>query len=474
MHPDQANILFLFPDQWRSDCLGVAGHPVVRTPFVDSLSHAGVRFSHAYSPSPTCIPARASLLTGQSPSLCGRRGYEDKHPWKFDINFVQSLCDAGFQTFNVGKTHFYPQGAACGFEVNRSYDPQHLDAGFESDYHRWLRETTDGHIEDTASTHSNNTWVPLPWPYAEYLHPTNWTTTTALAELRNRDPSRPFFLQAGFHRPHPPFDPPLHYWELYRDKPLPPVPEGDWSREWENDLPCAEAGVTGKLSPEVQDESRRAYYGSITHVDHQIGRLLYGIQQMGLRDSTWIVFASDHGEMLGDHYRRHKIGPWEGSAGIPLIVRPPAGVPLADRQVCGHPVTLTDLAPTFLEMAAARVPTEMDSLSLLPLISGREGAIDRRKFIHGEHSPGWQFVTDGREKFIWESQSGRRWFFDLTSDPQECTDLGASPAHAGRIALWEARLAKILHAPHRRADGLSDGDRLILGKATRAICHSET
>ena len=279
----QPNILFIFPDQWRADCLGAAGHPVVRTPFIDGIAQRGLRFTAAYTPSPTCIPARASLLTGQSPSLCGRQGYRDRVPWDFEDTFVDRLNAAGYQTLLAGKTHFSPQGAACGFEVMRTYEPQYLNPGYESDYHRWLRETTDGHVWDTARSHSNNTWVPLPWPHAEYLHPTNWNTDEALRVLEARDRNRPFFLQVGYHRPHPPYDPPWHYFEQYRFRDLPPIPVGDWAEGWADTPVDPDGGTSGKLPDAVQDDSRRAYFAALTHIDHQIGKLLYALKRLEIR-----------------------------------------------------------------------------------------------------------------------------------------------------------------------------------------------
>ena len=458
------NIILIFPDQWRADCLSIAGHSVVRTPFVDTLAQQGVRFTSAYTPSPTCIPARASLLTGQSPALCGRQGYRDKVPWTFDDTFVTRLNEAGYQTINVGKTHFYPQGVSLGFEVNRGYEPQYLDNGYESDYHKWLRETTGGRVQDTARTHSNNTWVPMPWPYEEYLHPTNWTVDTALEALTRRDASRPCFVQVGLHRPHPPYDPPWPYYAAFQHRELPPIPVGDWAEEWADRPVDANSGTAGKLPDDVQNDSRRAYFAEINHLDHQIGKLTYALKRLGMADNTWLIFVSDHGEMLGDHHRRHKIGAWEGSAAIPLIVCPPPGSAEWGRGAeCGTPVTLTDLAPTILEVAEASVPDGMDSRSLAPLLRADPPADFGREFVHGEHAPAMHFVTDGCEKLIWNSFEGGVHFFDLSADPEETRDRSEDPAYADRVELWKRRLAETLAAPHRREDGLSDGERLIPG-----------
>ncbi len=466
---NRPNIVLIFPDQWRGDCLSSQGHPGVRTPHVDTLAYEGVTFTHAYSPAPTCIASRACLATGQTASTCGRLGYRDGVPWTYDQTLMHCLAEAGYQTINVGKTHFFPQEEKLGFEISRLYDPQRHTPGFLSEYHRWLAEKTGGCIRDTAHDFSNNTWVPLPWTADEHLHPTNWTARTALEEVAQRDPDRPLFLQIGFHRPHPPYDPPWSYFARYQHRELPPVPVGDWAIEHAAHPVDAMAGLRGELPREVQDDSRRAYYAAINHIDDQIGRLLYGLRQSGIYDRSWIIFASDHGEMLGDHHMRHKIVPFEGSAKIPLIIKPPAGKGFRRGESCDVPVTLTDLMPTLLKLGGATVPDGVEALSLAPLLCPGHSALPGRSFIHGEHAPVWQFLTDGREKYIWNSSSGGEWFFDLTEDPRELCDLAAEGRADSRIAVWRQRLIEHLSTPDRLADGLSDGKQLIAGTTTPPV-----
>lgn len=457
MPDERPNFILIFPDQWRSDCLGLL-HPVVETPNLDHLADQGVLFTSAYSACPSCIASRACLATGQTPSTCGRIGYRDRVPWRYPTTLMSVLRAGGYQTINVGKTHFYPQRARLGFEESYLYDPQMLEAGFESDYHTWLREVSDGLVTDTALDRDNNSWLAVPWPHPEYLHPTNWTTTTAIERIERRDPQRPFFLQVGYHRPHPPLDPPPHYLDLYRDVELPPVPVGDWAERF--DHPTRRLHATeGRLADRFLDRARRAYYALVTHLDHQIGRLLYSLQRLGALRNTWVIFTSDHGELLGDHHLFRKTTPHEGSAGIPLIIQPPEG---GEARRCKQPVTHMDLMPTLLEIAGLEIQESVEGHSLLPLIRGEN--VSWRKFVHGEHSPcpyGWQFVTDGREKYVWETTSGQEWFFDLQEDRQERFDRSRDPAYAERVSLWRQRLVEIL--AQRPADGLTDGERLIPG-----------
>ena len=458
------NFLLIFADQWRGDCLGAAGHPVVETPNLDQLAAEGTLFDAAYAACPSCIAARATLATGQTPSTCGRIGYRDGVPWRYPTTLMRVLRDAGYQTMQVGKTHFYPQRAALGFEEMRTYDPQRLDPGYDSDYHVWLARTAGPSIQDTAMVMDNNSWIAVPWPNPVHLHPNVWTTDAALELLDRRDPTRPFFLQIGYHRPHAPLDPPLHVLAMYERKELPPVPCGRWAERYDAPVSSIKA-FHGRLPKEILDRARRAYYAQITHLDDQIGRILFYLRRRNMLQSTWVFFSADHGELLGDHWQFRKVAPWEGSAKIPWIIRPPAGPAFRAAPRCSAPVSHYDIMPSILDAAGVSVPPSVEGRSILPLLRDPKAAW--REYVHGEHSScyedvGWQFVTDGREKFAWDTKSGREWFFDLVSDPQELHDRSGDPSYAERVEIWRRRLVETLAA--RPRDGLSDGKRLIPGK----------
>jgi arylsulfatase A-like enzyme len=465
--PDRPNFLLIFPDQWRGDCLGTLGHPVVETPFLDQLAAQGVTFTSAYTACPSCIATRACLATGRTPNGCGRMGYQDGVPWRYETTLMRCLRDGGYQTLSAGKTHFYPQRVALGFEEMRLYDVQKLDPDFKSDYHAWLEQAGGGLVRDTTQEITSNAWLAHPWVHPEYLHPNTWTATAAIELLSRRDPMRPFFLQVGFHRPHPPLDPPIEYYERYQDRPIPPVPVGDWAAEFAGPVASVDASA-GSLPDNVLARSRRAYYAQMSHLDYQIGRLLFWLGKRGSPGNTWVIFMSDHGELLGDHSLFRKTVPLEGSAKVPLIVQPPESVDCPRWSKCKLPVTHMDLMPTILEEAGLEIPETVEGSSLAPLVRGEE--TDWREFIHGEHSGAKlanQYVTDGKEKYMWHSPSDRELFFDLTEDPQEEVDRSKDPAYAQRVELWRRRLIAVL--AERPEDGLSDGERLIPGRDVPAV-----
>jgi arylsulfatase A-like enzyme len=442
------NILLIFPDQWRGDCLGSAGFPRLETPYLDQIAAEGIRFSAAYTACPSCIAARANLATGMSPLETGRTGYRDGVHWTYPNTIAHILRDGGYQTMLTGKTHFHPQRLRLGFEEMRLYDTQVVDAGFESDYTRWLHRETAGRIIDTTQEMSTNSWTVRLWPHEERLHPNCWTADQAIELLEARDPTRPFFLQVGFHRPHPPFDPPPEYFERYRDKELPPPVVGDWV---ETSHPMADTtGPSGIIHPDGLDRSRRAYFAQLSHLDFQIGKLIYRLHRLGLFNDTTILFSSDHGEMLGDHHLTRKSLAFEGSARIPLLMRPARSSGLPRGTVCDAPTTLADILPTVLREAGLPTPTNVSGRPLQQAIE--ESRTGWREFVHIMHAPNVQAVTDGKEKFVWDSRSGQEWFFDLQTDPGETRNQIDDP----RADRWRQRLvARLAESPLRQltADG---------------------
>jgi arylsulfatase A-like enzyme len=258
-------------------------------------------------------------------------------------------------------------------------------------------------------------------------------------------------------RPHPPLDPPAAWLDHFLAKPLPPLPEGDWV---DHDLPPAH-GVDSPVpsDPAAIDLARRAYYAQLAHLDFQVNRLVMALHDEGVLEDTVIVFTSDHGDMLYDHKLVAKSLPYEGSARVPFILRLPAGVAGAPR-VVDAPVELRDLFPSLCDAAGLDIPADLDGRSVLPLCRGEEASW--RPWLHGEHTAGPRsnhWLTDGHQKYLWFSQSGREQLFDLDADPTESRDLAAVTPE--RVARWRARLSDTLaEAP----EGFVSDGRLIPGR----------
>ncbi|MDX1682223.1 MAG: arylsulfatase [Phycisphaeraceae bacterium] len=478
MSETQPNILLIVVDQWRSDTLGCAGHPCVRTPHLDRLAADGVRFTNAYSATPTCVAARASLLTGLSQERHGIVGYTESVDWRYETTLAGTLADAGYHTQCVGKMHVKPYRNLMGFHnvvlhdgylhtVQARTDDYTLYDDYLPDLRRRLGRPEADFLDSGIGC---NGYAVAPWPYDESLHPTTWVTDQAVDFLhRRRDPSRPFFLKVSYHRPHPPLDPPASFLDEYRAIDPPEPVCGDWAQDRE--LPHG----TSVESPVPHDPAqirlaRQAYYAQCTHIDTQINRLTHALIRRGAEANTAIVFVSDHGEMLYDHHQISKAMPFEASAGIPCIVRPPRRW---DRAVergseCDEVVELRDVLATCCDFAGIDRP-DTDGLSMLGAADGRE----TRPWLHGEHLQGErsnQWLTDGREKYIWWSQTGEESFFDLTEDPQELHEIAAD--NPERVTTWRERMVDVLRD---REEGFVDDDQLVAGRPqTAALAHAGT
>ena len=464
------NILLIMADQWRGDCLSIAGHPVVHTPYLDQLALAGARFSQAYSATPTCIPARAALFTGLRQESHGRVGYLDGIPWNYPLTLAGEFTRHGYQTQAIGKMHVYPERSQMGFQnvilhdgfINhiRSNHPNYETA---DDYTAWLREKWGSDADYFAHGLHCNSNIARPWDKPEELHPTNWAAEQAVRFLRRRDPRKSFFLFLSFHRPHPPYDPPAWAFEQYLQQPMPPVPVGDWSQVFASyGHPKDPNTAYGEIDRYLLQRARAGYYGHMTHIDHQINRVLWALREHRLYDDTVICFVSDHGELLGDHHLFRKGLPYDGSARIPLILKgpPESGIlPNRDQDML---VELRDIMPTLLDCAGLPIPPEVQGHSFLPAARGE--SLPWRERLHGEHlifGQSIQWLTDGHQKYIWFSGTGQEQLFDLDDDPQELHDLAQREDSQSRLAYWRQILVETLR---EREEGFVQGNSLITGQ----------
>jgi len=197
----------------------------------------------------------------------------------------------------------------------------------------------------------------------------------------------------------------------------------------------------------------------VTHIDAQIGHFLYHLRAWDLDANSLIMFTADHGDMIGDHHLWRKTLPYEGSARIPFLVAPSAGMGIDGRQVTDEVVELQDVMPTLLDAAGAPIPDTVDGRSVLPLLRGESNGW--RDYVLGEHPTPigeMYYVTDGHEKLAWLSRQNRVLFFNLDDDPKEERDRATDPACADRVSLWKQRLIDELKP---REMGHVEGDDLV-------------
>ena len=469
------NIVLLMTDQLRGDCMGCAGHPDVKTPYLDTLASKGVRFENAYSACPSCVPARAALHTGLTQESHRRVGYADGIRWEYPHTMAGELTKAGYYTQCVGKMHVDPLRNYLGFchvELHDGYLHYYRDPEIPyrenqkqaDDYFHWLKQEKGIDCDVTDTGLECNSWVARPWIYEEKYHPTNWVTDRSIDFLRRRDPDMPFFLFTSYLRPHPPFDAPQCYFDMYRNKELTPPVVGDWCDE---EALRARGRIfdsdTGPLDPELVREMQIGYYDCITHLDHQIGRLIQALVENKLYDDTIILFVSDHGELLGDHHLFRKSRAYQGSSRVPFLVSGGGFRPEKPGSVKTDVVELRDVMPTVLEAAGVQIPDSVEGISLWNTALKESGTPEVREYLHGEHTLGeasshWIITRD--EKYIWYSQTGEEQYFWIAEDPEELHNLIGSETAKERV---EALRGLLIQELQDREEGFVREGRLVTG-----------
>jgi len=466
------DILVIMPDQMRGDCLSLLGHPAVRTPNIDALAREGVLFRRAYTPVPSCMPARYALLTGLSPQASGVVGYAAK-PIRTPT-LPGLLATAGYRTVLVGRNmHQHRKSGSCGYQESI------LGSTYvgNDDYDKFLLGVAPktGGIRNLVIDKMHltyNYWQAKPWPLPHEWHPTEWIVDRSLQIVKETAPDKPLFLTTSFYAPHPPLFPPKNFFDDNYRSERPAPAHGDWVR-WDTLSPAGDArGHRILLEGETLRRAQAGYFGLIDHIDAQIGPLIEHFKARSRKAGRpWIiVFIADHGEMLGDHGYFRKCEPYEGSANIPFIITASPELKLAANRRIHEPVSLEDVMPTLLSLAEVKAPTYTDGVNLCPILRGEKKNV--RPYLHFEHAPcyskaqAFHALTDGRYKYIWRPYSGEEQLFDLQSGPKEERDLAKAPASEKTLRQWRNRLIDRLAD---RPEGFVREGRLVPGQPYRPL-----
>lgn len=423
------NILLITTDQQRYDALGINGNNILRTPNLDSLAASGTNFTRCYVTCPVCIPARRTLISGLHPNTHGMHGYQDGCEFNPAHTLPGELSKAGYQTQLVGKLHLHPQRKRFGFDHmvlsdsgNYRPDSPYQD---QNDYIDWFNEQN---IPAIANAHGigSNSRTARPYHLDEHFHHTSWVADQGQRFLRKwRDPSAPWFMHLSFVAPHPPLTPPGAYWERYvgRDDLKPRV--GDWAGGGQ--IPCPGIDANGMVGPFPEDEIRDAiagYYGLINHIDDRIQHVIDAYYEYATKrgkESTYIIFSSDHGEMLGDHHLFRKSLAYEPSAHVPLFISGRnVEVPQGE---CDALVSWEDIMPTILDLAGAEIPENLDGHSLVPTMHDHHIVPRDTIFGYCRGQASNHYIVHDCWKYIWYNNTNEEQLFNLTDDPGECHDL---------------------------------------------------
>lgn len=435
------NVVLILSDQLRADCVGCGGNEVVQTPHIDALAASGTHFTHTFSQHPQCAPSRASLLTGRYPHV---NGAVSNHTamGESEITLGEYFREAGYRNIGLGKLHLFEQKENAAFTETAQTGGQQSDATspdvLHEDYKVWLKH--NGYwqaAEEAYAIHGTDQyWDDFqanvnPIPVEAYID--SWVGDRAVEAIQRQSAAEPFFMFVGLPNPHMPFDCPEPFASMYdpADIPVPttfgmgldskPPIQAAFKREGRR--------VNYEHLTEVKLRQAMAYYyGAVSLVDEQVGKVMGALETAGLRDDTVIAFCSDHGELLGHFGMLTKSIDeypilYDVGLRVPLIVNTPDG---KRGHIVDEPVELVDLCPTLLEAAGLEPGPEIQGHSLCPALSGDEAPA--RDYVFSE-SGAVKMIRSRRHKLVYYPGQTYGELYDVTEDPDEIDNLYDDPSH---------------------------------------------
>ncbi len=472
---NRPNILFLFCDQLRHDALSLFGHPIVKTPNLDRLARSGAVFRTAFTPTPVCVPARISLSNGlrngvhRIPNLDPLPGPRPENP-----TIMTALSAAGYYAHAVGKTHF--DGRHYGFRTIERMEecPDYI---LDDDYLLYLRQ----HGVTTRFQHGSRDlfyYQPQTLPTPLEHSPNEWVADRTIAFMRDHltyRPGVPFFLWSSYIHPHPPFAASEPYASMYDPADI-ELPE-------DVDRPLDELGYgaiahRGRLDNAHHDPDRMRrimalYFGLITHVDAGIGRTLDALDALGIAGDTVVFFATDHGEMLGDHGLSQKNVPFEQAIRVPIMMRWP-GRTEPGTTVDGF-ASLLDFFPTIIDGLGLDTPDSTAPLaghSLLPALESGKTGQDEMVIDYGFGAERWVCLRTSRFKYTYWLAEGFEELYDVEADPTEQANLlkpMENDPDYREIATQMKRRLEEWEAAHGFAESLENGRFVALRVPQRPV-----
>jgi iduronate 2-sulfatase len=436
------NVLLIMADDLNND-MGVYGHPMVKTPNLVRLASRGVRFDRAYNQFPLCSPSRVSLLTGLRPDTT--RIHELQTDFRTVLPDVLTLPQLfrrnGYLAARVGKIYHYGnpgQIGTSGLDDPASWDVFVNPRGIDKDEEAQLTNLTPARQLGSALA-----YYASPAPDEAHTDGKVAAETIALLE-KNKD--RPFFIGAGFYRPHCPFIAPRKYFDLY------PLDRIDAPRSMPGSpAPPPAAWFTTPphwgVSEEGQRESIRAYYASITFLDANVGRVLDALDRLKLTDNTIVIFLSDHGYHLGDRGQWMKQTLFERSARAPLIIAGP-GVSAKGR-ASSRVIEFLDIYPTLADLARLAPPPGLHGRSVTPLLRNPQAPWDHPALTQvrrgaGENIfMGYSIRTEKWRYTEWDEGKRGVELYNEVDDPAEMHNLADESKHRETVGEMQRLLRRL-------------------------------
>ena len=463
IHP---NILFLMSDEHRADVAGYAGNPVVHTPVLDLLAAGGVVFRNAYTPSPTCIPARQCIAAGQLPRTCKVETYGEDLP-PFSMTFAKRLSQFGYATVCAGKMHHdgpdQMQGWTTRIGSDMNVAPRYIE-GCDTESYKMFRHPSSyrrcddaGEVSRAGVGHGRYTHDRDAHALSGTLRFIEHHFTDVFADKAS--PTQPLLLKVSFQRPHLPYLTTEEKITYYLNRVSPWLEEAPFEHHALN----RERVVVGKdvTTRDVQ-KATAAYYGMVEEIDTDYGEVLKHLALVGQDiDDWWVVFTADHGSMLGEHGVWSKGKFYEGSVRVPLLIRPPKsirerwGISSTNTRYVDQNVNLCDLYATICEAAGVAFPETastvqgagLDSRSLVPLMSTDDAYVSWDDESVSQYRGEEIMIKRGNLKYQFYENAPvpemAEVLFDLDVDPCESRNYIDSPQYASAIEVFRARCAKL-------------------------------
>jgi len=471
---ERPNVLFIMADQLRADCLGANGNRIIRTPNIDRLAAESANFTSTFVQAPVCVPSRICFFTGRYPhSHKNRVNYT---PCDRREVFIQSLLQqAGYQTGSVGKLHYHPPTA--DHARSTGFDKVLLDDGVPqtdpySDYVKWRNEhDLNAKVQYYAIVKGR---APGQNPYRGVIDyeftQTAWVGANTCEMLRDFSASpKPFFLFSSFFKPHSPHTVPVPFDSMYKDVEIPLPRPATLEHIQSQPKPVQAQILRGRpeygMDRTLLQWAHRSYYGGVSMVDREVGRILDELEKSGRSRNTLVILSSDHGDQLLEHGLQGKNVFFEESVHVPLLARYPGRIePRAHADL----IETVDVVPTILDFCGVPIPESCQGRSFSALADSHKGAYQPREFVFAENIIP-EVITGGALDMPFVPGKGvggilhpdgkmirtRKWKFnyypgglgelyDLENDPHEYQNLYRDPAHQNTVRDLKARLVDLL------------------------------
>lgn len=438
--PSKPNVLFIAIDDLNTR-LGCYGFDHVSSPHIDKLASEGTRFDKAYCQYPSCGPSRTSVLTGLRPQTTGminnRMTFRELAPDA--VTLPQLFLKNGYYTARVGKV--FHQRVPLDIGTSGSDDP----ASWSEVVNPIGRDKDEEQLMTiyTPQLHISNTMGYLKANGSD-AEQTDGKVANETIRLLKENKDKPFFIAAGFYRPHTPYIAPKKYFDLYDldETQMPKLPADYQDRVPASALSSTPEWPNFNTTEEEARECKLAYDACISFVDAQVGRLLSAVDELGLRENTIIVLWGDHGYHLGEHGLWRKNSLYEESARAPLIISSP-GIE-TNAHDCERIVEFVDIYPTIADLAGLTPPNDIEGVSLRPLMERPDTQWNRPAYIQTlfVDVPGYSIRTDRWRYVEWGERGGKGIeLYDQLYDPSEMNNLAGSEDHSKTIK----RLRKLVH-----------------------------